>query len=221
MYTSMTPITWPVVFEKIGTYTSASTEKLPRSYAFSRAASVFISTLTSPASAALSSSLSGNRWPIRRGSFDQRTVAWRSHTLTRTTSGSPWSRRANSRWLASRATTPRGAVSSASTPVRSTSRRASAAVFSHSQSSTERVSREEIAKPMEAARAITQRKLRIANFAPDANLMPSLNLPAGRSRTPRRPRDSCGRGASLDAARRWNRRPRGRARYPHRAPWWS
>jgi hypothetical protein len=54
-------------------------------------------------------------------------------------------------------------------PQSSTSRRASAAVFSYSQPCTARVSSDERAKPMESAKTITHRKHRTANLAPDAS----------------------------------------------------
>ena len=66
-------------------------------------------------------------------------------------------------------------------PCSSASRRASAAVFSHSQPSTARVSREDRAKPMEKARAMTQRKLRTANLAPEANFIGVAQVAVGNS----------------------------------------
>ena len=71
-------------------------------------------------------------------------------------------------------------------PQSSTSRRASAAVFSYSQPCTARVSSDESARPMESAKTITHRKLRTANLAPEANFT----------------RSSASRGGKLDDERR-------------------
>ena len=89
-------------------------------------------------------------------------MAWRFQTLIRVTSGSPL----NARWISgpSRAAVsgPGGWDSSGASFSCSTSRRTSAAVFSHSQSDTARASREESAKAMPRARMAMQSRARAA-----------------------------------------------------------